>query len=228
MNKAATPFVKVCGLTSLGHIRAAELLGARYIGLIVEVSRSPRRLSRQQARLLARAARAQTVLVTTATEAGAIAETARFVQPDVVQLHGTGGSSLVDRVRAALPATEIWRVVPLDVEADGSAADAAGLRAEIEAAVAGGADKLLIDSAKGGQAGGTGLAADWGTAANVVELAGDTPVILAGGLNGTNVAEAVRKVRPAGVDVSSGVESAPGVKSPRLMRSFFRAVTLLT
>ncbi len=228
MNNTATPFVKVCGLTSLGHIRAAELLGARYVGLVVEVSRSPRTLSREQARLLARAVRAQAVLVTTAAEPDRIAQMARFVQADVVQLHGDGGAPLVEQVRAALPTTEVWRVIALDVEADGSADDAVELRAQIERAVAAGAHKLLIDSAKGGQTGGTGLAADWRTAAKLAESAGQTPVILAGGLSAANVAEAIRLVRPQGVDVSSGVESAPGVKSPHLMREFFAAVTLVT
>lgn len=228
MNNTATPFVKVCGLTSLGHVRAAEALGARYIGLIVEAPGSPRALSRHQARLLARAARAQAVLVTTASDAGAIAETVRFVGTDVVQLHGNGGAPLVAQISAALPSTEIWQVMPLDVEADGSAEEALALRVEVEAAVAAGADKLLIDSAKGGRSGGTGLTADWQTAAKLVESAGQTPVILAGGLHPSNVAEALRQVRPAGVDVSSGVESAAGVKSPRLMREFFQAVMLLT
>jgi phosphoribosylanthranilate isomerase len=168
------------------------------------------------------------VLVTTAVELTAVVELAGFVQPGVVQLHGSGGVRLMDDAKSALPGTELWHVVPLDVECEDAARDRARLRAEVEAAIAAGADKLLIDSARGGSAGGTGVTADWDVAAEVVELAGETPVILAGGLSATNIAEAVDRVRPAGVDVSSGVESAPGVKSPRLMRAFFGVVTVLT
>jgi phosphoribosylanthranilate isomerase len=160
MNNTPVPFVKVCGLTTLGHMRAAEMLGARYVGLIVEVARSPRSLSRDQARLLARAARAQAVLVTTATELASVVELARFVQPDVVQLHGSGGARLTSDARSALPDTELWHVVPLDVEPEDAAVEPTRLRAEVEAAIAAGADKLLIDSARGGRAGGTGVTAE--------------------------------------------------------------------
>jgi len=228
MGRGRPPFVKVCGLTSVGDLRAAEALGAQYVGLIVEVRRSPRSLKREQARLMARAARARAVLVTTATEAEAVAEVAGFVRPAVVQLHGSAGTALIEELRISLEGVEIWHVVPLPVEGDRPSRAEAQLRAEVQAAIAAGADKLLIDSARGGHAGGTGVPADWETAAALVELAGGTPVILAGGLGPANVAEAVRCVAPAGVDVSSGVESAPGLKSPRLIRDFFRAVTLLT
>lgn len=228
MGHGRPPFVKVCGLTTVGHLRAAETLGARYVGLIVEVWRSPRSLTREQARLMARAARASAVLVTTATETEAVAELARFVRPAVVQLHGSTRAALVEELRSCLEGGEIWHVVPLPTEDELPNPAGAQLRAEVQAAIAAGADKLLIDSARGGQAGGTGVPVDWGAAGALLELAGDTPVILAGGLNAANVGEAIRCVGPAGVDVSSGVESAPGVKDPVLMREFFRAVTVLT
>lgn len=222
------PFVKVCGLTSVGNMRAAEALGSRYVGLIVEVARSPRSLSRPQARLMARAAHASPVLVTTATDPSVVAEMAGFLQPAVVQLHGSADAELVARVRALSEEIEIWQVLALAVDEDEPKPGPEQLDAELDAAIAAGADKLLIDSARGGQAGGTGSTADWEAAATIVRSAGGTPVILAGGLNPANVAEAVAQVRPAGVDVSSGVESAPGVKDPRLMRDFVRAVMLLT
>jgi phosphoribosylanthranilate isomerase len=81
-------------------MRAAEALGARYVGLIVEVARSPRSLSRPQARLMARAAHASPVLVTTSTDPSVVAEMAGFVQPAVVQLHGLADAELVARVRS--------------------------------------------------------------------------------------------------------------------------------
>ena len=76
----------------------------------------------------------------------------------------------------------------------------------------------LVDSAVPGQRGGTGTKGDWNLARQAVELG--RPVILAGGLTPANVAEAIREVRPFGVDVSSGVESQPGIKDPRKVRSF--------
>ncbi len=80
---------------------------------------------------------------------------------------------------------------------------------------------LLLDAAAGaGQYGGTGLSADWQTAAH---LAATCALLLAGGLRPDNVAEAVRQVHPWGVDVASGVESAPGRKDPARMRAFVTA-----
>ncbi len=224
MNQLPTPFIKVCGLTSIGHLRAAEGCGAEYVGLITEVPRSPRNLQRAQAALLARAAKAKPVMVTTSADADEIRELASSVQPRAVQLHGR--EFLVDAVRQRLEGVEVWQVVSVEVNA--REPDTAKLAAEIEVAAQAGADKIMLDSARAGKAGGTGVAMDWSVAARAVELAGPTPVILAGGLDPGNVSEAIQAVRPAGVDVSSGVEVAPNAKSPALIRSFFQAVRLVT
>ena len=80
----------------------------------------------------------------------------------------------------------------------------------------------LIDASDAVRRGGTGQLADWSRAA---ALARSRPVMLAGGLRGDNVAEAVRCVRPWAVDVSSGVEDRPGIKSADRLREFFRALT---
>jgi phosphoribosylanthranilate isomerase len=87
-----------------------------------------------------------------------------------------------------------------------------------------GAPSLLIDASVKGSYGGTGTIADWSAAA---ELAIHYPILLAGGLTPENVAEAVRRVHPWGVDVASGVESSPGVKDPVKMRAFVQAVRKL-
>jgi phosphoribosylanthranilate isomerase len=86
------------------------------------------------------------------------------------------------------------------------------------------APALLVDASVKGQYGGTGVTANWNTAA---ELAQKFPLILAGGLTPDNVAEAVQRVQPWGVDVASGVESAPGVKDPSKIRAFVQAVKRL-
>lgn len=83
------------------------------------------------------------------------------------------------------------------------------------------APAFLLDASVKGQYGGTGVAADWEGAA---ELAKNYPFLLAGGLTPQNVAEAVRKIRPWGVDVASGVEYAPGEKDANRMKAFVRAV----
>lgn len=80
---------------------------------------------------------------------------------------------------------------------------------------------LLIDSSAPGLYGGSGLTTDWDAAA---QIASRLPVLLAGGLTPENVAEAIQKVHPWGVDVASGVESAPGVKDPAKMHAFVKAV----
>jgi phosphoribosylanthranilate isomerase len=79
----------------------------------------------------------------------------------------------------------------------------------------------LIDTYRPGQYGGTGQPVDWNLAR---KLSGQAPIILAGGLRPDNVAQALRQVRPWGVDVASGVESAPGVKDPAKIAEFVRAV----
>ena len=82
---------------------------------------------------------------------------------------------------------------------------------------------ILLDAFVAGQHGGTGSQFDWNIARALVSNSA-SPVILAGGLTDTNVAEAISQVKPYGVDVSSGVESEPGIKDPKLMKQFFSAV----
>jgi phosphoribosylanthranilate isomerase len=86
------------------------------------------------------------------------------------------------------------------------------------------ADAVLLDARVKGRLGGTGVALEWGALADSVQaLRGRTPVVLAGGLTPANVAEAVRVLAPDIVDVSSGVESAPGIKDHAKMRAFIEA-----
>ncbi len=91
------------------------------------------------------------------------------------------------------------------------------------AEVARNADRIVLDALHPSAYGGTGQTVDWELAAEIV-AASSVPVVLAGGLNPGNVAEAIRQVQPFGVDVSSGVESAPGVKDPAKLRAFFEAI----
>jgi phosphoribosylanthranilate isomerase len=132
----------------------------------------------------------------------------------VVQLHGDEPPEMADRVRAA--GYEVWKAVRVRGPDDVSAA---------YRRYGGHVDALLLDGYDPAAAGGTGTRFDWmRIAALRGELPGETGLVAAGGLRPDNVAEAVRILRPHVVDVSSGVESAPGVKEPAAVRAFVRAV----
>lgn len=123
---------------------------------------------------------------------------------DVVQLHGDETPDIPIRLRKMRPDLRIWKVVHLD-------------RAENPTANA--VDAFLVDSYSQTSPGGTGQTCDWDKARAFVSAV-QKPVILAGGLHPGNVQEALHQVAPWGVDVSSGVEAAPGMKDLKLVKEF--------
>jgi phosphoribosylanthranilate isomerase len=204
--------VKFCGLTRPDDAAFAASLGARYAGVIFAAS--PRRLDAGVARRVLDAARAQlrTVGVFGVETAERIAAVAAEAGLDVVQLHGDPTPAVVDDVRC-LFGGEVWAVVRIagrDVPATLPALSDA-------------ADAIVLDAKVAGQLGGTGTSFDWhGVSANLGR--GRARLVLAGGLDPINVAHAVDIVAPDVVDVSSGVESAPGIKDHARMRAFSDAV----
>jgi phosphoribosylanthranilate isomerase len=205
--------VKICGLRTAADVAAVAQAGAAYAGFVF-FAKSPRNLSIVQAKALALAAPvglAKVALVVDADDAtlDAIVE---GVPLDMLQLHGHESPARVAEVRAryGLP---VMKAVGVADEAD-----LAGL---MEMSLA--ADQLLIDAkpAKGADLpGGNGLAFDWRLLVGRKWL---RPWMLAGGLTPANVAEAVRLTGARQVDVSSGVESAPGVKDAARIAAFVAA-----
>jgi phosphoribosylanthranilate isomerase len=206
--------VKICGLTRPADVEAAVAAGAAYVGFVF-FPPSPRSVSPEAARALAvevPAGVAKVALTVDADDAelGAILDR---VPVDMLQLHGGESPARVaeTRTRFGLP---VMKAVGLREPADLRALDA-------YAAVA---DQLLVDAkppAGAALPGGNGLAFDWRL------LAGrrwTRPWMLAGGLSAENVAEAVRLTGARQVDVSSGVERAPGEKDPVRIRAFLDAV----
>ncbi|MDC0746814.1 phosphoribosylanthranilate isomerase [Polyangium mundeleinium] len=193
--------VKICGFTRIDDVEAAVSAGADMIGLNF-VSGSPRRIDVPLARALVGAARGRVEIVGVVADLdpARVAELVVEVGLDRVQLHGDEPPEVIDALGPR--AFKALRI--------GGAEDVA-LAARY------GGDLLLVDARVPGQQGGTGVRVD---PALVVELARARRLLLAGGLGPDNVAEAVRVVRPWGVDVASGVESAPGLKDERKMRAF--------
>lgn len=206
---------KICGLTAPEHVRAAADAGAGYVGFVF-FGKSPRHLDETRASELAHlvpAGIAKVALVVNATdeELDSIVST---VPLDMLQLHGKESPDRVSEVRErfGLP---VMKAIGVAEAEDLSAID---LYADV-------ADQLLIDAKPPRHSdlpGGNGLAFDWRL------LAGRKywrrPWMLAGGLTPQNVAEAVRMTGAQQVDVSSGVESAPGKKDADLIRAFAKAL----
>ncbi len=205
---------KICGLKDRIALETAIDAGADMAGFVF-FAKSPRNLGMAQAAELSKAGRGRIRLVALTVDADErlIDEIAEFVQPDLLQLHGRESPDHIARMAARTGLATVKAVGisgPADLEAAG---DYAGV-----------CDYLLLDAKAPKQAdrpGGLGEAFDW----TVLEgYEPGLPWLLAGGLTPDNVAAALAISHAPGVDVSSGVESAPGVKDPDLIRAFVAAV----
>lgn len=198
--------IKICGITRLDDALAAARFGADAIGLVFAPD-SPRRLELESAREIIDALPPFVQVVGLFMDQPA--DEVRFMLDalplDLLQFHGLEEPRFCRQFeRRYIKGVGVANLQdPASVI--GQYPDAAG---------------IVLDSHVHGSAGGTGEAADWQRLPRVTAL----PVILAGGLNPGNVAEAIRTVRPFAVDVSSGVESSPGRKDPALMQAFIEEV----
>lgn len=210
------PLVKICGLTRAEDARIAEEAGASYLGVIL--AGGPRLLTPAQAHhvLGPRRHGVRRGAVFGDQPVHEVIVLAQALDLDVVQLHGTRSTAEVHAIVAETGRT-VWPVLRV-----------AGSRLPPEAVVlAAAADAVVLDAHVVGQLGGTGVTLDWsGLAEDVERLREAVPsmtLVVAGGLRAENVREAIRLLSPHVVDVSSGVESAPGVKDPAQVQRFVRA-----
>ena len=194
-------WVKICGLRSQDAVDAAVEAGADAVGFVFAAG-SPRFIEPAEARSLVEGipSSIETVAVVRDQPIDSVIEWARVAGVTTVQLHGSEPDSDAERLREA--GFETIRAISIDDYRARSGA-LAGAR-------------LLIDAVEPG----AGLRFDGSL---LLERPPAAPWILAGGLDPDTVAEAVRTLNPAGVDVSSGVESSRGVKSPELIRAFVSA-----
>lgn len=205
--------VKICGITRDEDLVAALDAGADALGFVVGVSSSPRNLPIERAAELVSLAPVftKTVLVMVPNCISEIAEAWKAVRPDALQVHGHGLPS-VEEIREVAPGATLIMGIRLE---RGEALN------NVEAAAF---DAILLDTFVPGKHGGTGMIHDWEASRRICRDMQPRRLILAGGLRPTNVQEAIRVVRPYAVDVSTGVESSPGVKSAEKMRDFIERV----
>jgi phosphoribosylanthranilate isomerase len=204
------PLVKICGLSTSSSLEAALAAGVDMVGFVF-FPKSPRHVSLGQARELGRQARGRAKIVALTVDSGdnALAEIIDALTPDLLQLHGKESPARVTEI-AKIFGVGTMKAIGVAVSGDLAAAKN----------YAGVADMLLFDAKPGKDAklpGGNGLPFDWRLLAG---RADESPYLLSGGLDVANVAEAIALSGAPGVDVSSGVESAPGVKDNDKIAAF--------
>ncbi|MGB8900723.1 MAG: phosphoribosylanthranilate isomerase [Methylocella sp.] len=206
--------VKICGLATEDGLDAALSCGADMVGFVF-FDKSPRHVTLERAASLARraATRACKVLVTVDAGDASLAAAIKALDPGLLQLHGCETPERVAAIRArfGLP---VMKAIGIFAEADLALVPVFGRVA----------DFLLFDAKPplaGSRPGGSGTSFDWSLLGGIETK---RPWLLAGGLNASNAADALAQTGAPGVDVSSGVENAPGVKDEAKIAAFIAAV----
>lgn len=206
--------IKICGLKTPETVADALAAGASHVGFIF-FPKSPRYVTAEAAGQLrtAAAGKAKAVAVTVDASDDILDAIIAGMRPDMLQLHGSESAERVATVknRYGLPVMKALSIR--------EATDLDAIRS-----FRGIADRFLLDAKPpiGSELpGGNGIPFDWHILAG---LDRDVDYMLSGGLNARNIGEALRLVNPPGIDISTGVESAPGVKDTGLIGDFFRAV----
>lgn len=206
--------IKICGLSTPEAIRAATDGGASHVGFIF-FPKSPRNVAPAHARELKKVVdgRAKTVAVVVDADDAFLDEIVAGLSPDIIQLHGKETPERAAEVKARY-GRPVMKAFSISEAED---------LARIEP-FRGIADRFLFDAKppKGSELpGGNGVSFDWRLLA---ALDPGIDYMLSGGLNAANIGDALRLSNPPGIDISSGVESAPGIKDTALIEEFFKAV----
>jgi phosphoribosylanthranilate isomerase len=200
--------IKICGITRREDALEAVEAGASAIGFIF-YPKSPRFVTPEKARELGEGIAALKVGVFVDESPASIEDVMRVAKLDVVQIYGGSVSA----------GTRVWRAFRVPVESCDIVESVMALE---EAGIFANADAVLLDGP------GNGASFDWEFARGLRDALNDEPgasarVIVAGGLDASNVAEAIREAAPWGVDASSRLESAPGIKDHKKVREFIKA-----
>ncbi|MFX1519714.1 MAG: hypothetical protein ACFFCD_07330 [Promethearchaeota archaeon] len=215
--------VKICGIKKIQDALFTAKSGADAIGCIVNISRSPRNVSIDQAKKIFDSLPpfVSSVAVLCPKDMEEVLNCIDRLQPSAVQIHG---NSLkfheIQKLSTIMKQTKLIQSIAIDINTGRSnCIDSDPLRAALKLSRVVAA--IHIDSSINGATGGTGRCFNWNIAKTIKDQI-NVPIILAGGLNPNNVAEGITHVKPFAVDVSSGVEERPGVKSYQKIREFIQ------
>jgi len=207
--------VQVAGIGNLDEGRMLLECGVDLLGFPLRLPVHATDTSEDEARaIIEKLGASRCVLITYEVDPDRLVEFCRFLNVTTVQLHADVSADVLARIKALLP-LRIFKSYVVGRESMGP-----GRFAQVYSPVC---DAFITDTfdPSTGASGATGLVHDWGVSATLVRHS-PRPVILAGGLNPVNVREAIRAVRPAAVDVHTGVEARDGSKDPELVRTFVR------
>lgn len=229
------PLLKICGITSPSAAEHAFGAGADYVGVLVEVERSPRSVDMDTARQifgrLRQAGEVRCIAVAFNPTPELVRRIAIALRPDAIQMAGTESVDYVGELQRNLPEVEFWKSlhfeggIPAPGHEDRQSEEVLAVAADY---VAAGVRCFVLDTKSGQSLGGTGMTHDWSLSQAVVAgLKRRWPgvrVLLAGGITPDNAADAFRSVKPDGLDVSSGLETQLGVKDAELVHRLVDSV----
>ena len=201
--------VKICGIKNIEDARAVFGAGADELGFHVGLQggRSPLTADDARKMIAQLPPTASGVIVTSVSETAKLIDMAKTTHAGTLQLYGDVTPQTMREVKHAFPMVKLWKVLGTDERSVEKAKQYEGK-----------ADAIVLDTGKGG----TGKTHDWSISKKIRDTV-STPVILAGGLNPENVAEAVKTVEPYAVDVNSGVSNEDGTKDIEKVKAFIAA-----
>ncbi len=204
-------YIKICGITRNSYAKAAVDAGADYIGVIVGIKESPRNISLKKAEEIIKSSPIPSVVLLEKDINDTI-KTASALKPYAIQLIGEYTPVDIQQLKKVLNC-KIWKTISIPKIGTAKKAYQSLLKL-INNYKNAGTNAIILDTLVAKKKGGTGQICDWDTAEKLGRDI-DIPLFLAGGINPENVCDAVRKVRPYGIDLSSGVEKAPAEKDPK-------------
>lgn len=214
--------VKICGTTNVEDAQMTADAGADFFGVVVEVDFSPRSLTIEAAKPLFSSPVLSPVALVYNMASSRVETLIEQLNPFAVQFLSLTEPSFVTYLKKTYPKVEVWQSIHLPQA--GETVDLENFQKTVQTSVTAGVDALLFDTAalsKGEMRfGGTGITSDWDIVKELMDsIRGTVPIWLAGGINPDNVAEAIDKINPYGIDLCSGVEATRGKKDAAKLTS---------